>query len=124
MDGSGWIGLGWFLDHDPERGAYLYHSGYTGGSSSYIAFSPALEVGVVVLTNFGVAPALRLGPWLLREAVQRAREELMPSEHEAHTWFAREDWANAAWAYEVLAESAPERRDLRERAEHSRRRSY
>jgi len=52
--------------------------------------------------------------------VRTAREHLVPSEHEADTWFSRGDWANAAWAYETLAELFPDRNELRRRAEDAR----
>ena len=55
------------------------------------------------------------------EAVRQAREQLVPSRHEARIWNGREDWANAAWAYGVLAELEPERADFTERAERARR---
>jgi len=121
--GDGGMGLAWFVDHDPERGLYLSHSGFTGGSSSYVALSPSLEVGVIVLTNYGAEPAIRVGEWLLQEAVQTARDHLVPSEHEADTWYGRGDWANAAWAYGLLSELAPQRRELQEAAQRALERS-
>ena len=81
-----------------------------------MALSPALEVGVICLTNFGYETAVRAGEALLDEAVRTAREHLVPSEHEADTWFSSGDWGNAAWAYETLAELFPGRDELRRRA--------
>jgi len=120
--GDGWIGLGWFIDHDEARGLYLSHSGFTGGSSSYVALSPALDVGVIVLTNFGFDAAVRVGEWLIEEAVRTARAHIVPAEHEAQTWYEHGDWGNAAWAYGVLAELAPDRSDYGERAQRALRR--
>jgi D-alanyl-D-alanine-carboxypeptidase/D-alanyl-D-alanine-endopeptidase len=117
---DGWIGLSWFIDHDATRGLVLSHSGYTGGSSSYMALSPALEVGVICLTNFGFETAVRVGEGLLDEALKTAREHLVPSAHEAGVWLSRGDAGNAAWAYGVLTELFPDRTDLRRGADRAR----
>ncbi len=44
------IGLGWHMGKTKD-GNYIWHNGATGGSSSYLAFSPHKKTAVVVLSN-------------------------------------------------------------------------
>jgi hypothetical protein len=67
-----------------------------------VALSPGLEVGVIVLTNFGFDPALRVGRFLIAEAVRSAREQLIPTPYAARIFWQEGDWSNAAWAFDVL----------------------
>ncbi len=44
------IGLGWHMGKTKDDN-YIWHNGGTGGSSSYMAFSPEKKIAVVVLSN-------------------------------------------------------------------------
>jgi CubicO group peptidase (beta-lactamase class C family) len=44
------IGLGWHMGKIKDD-SYIWHNGGTGGSSSYMAFSPDKKIAVVVLSN-------------------------------------------------------------------------
>ncbi|MGK4585950.1 serine hydrolase domain-containing protein [Kitasatospora sp. HPMI-4] len=60
-----WVHLGWFEQRhpDPSRPARFWHNGGTGGSASFVAFTPDLGVGVVVLSAIACSvdgPALEL----------------------------------------------------------------
>ena len=44
------IGLGWHMGKTKDD-TYIWHNGGTGGSSSYMAFSPDKNIAVVVLSN-------------------------------------------------------------------------
>lgn len=102
------IGYGWFIVNSRSVGRYLYHDGFNGGHSSWVGFSPAHKVGVIVLVNFGFEPISRLGPWLMAEAVRTARYQRLPNELTARRAFAEGDWQNAAWAYELVTAGEPD----------------
>ncbi len=106
------LGFGWFIDQPDAAGRVLSHSGFTGGNSSYVAFSPAHRVGIVVLVNFGWEPAVRMGRWLITDAVRLARAQRKPTEGEARRLLARGDWPNAAWAYAKLVHATPNKGEL------------
>lgn len=44
------LGLGWHIQLDGDNLVY-WHNGGTGGSSSFLAFTPDLKTGVIVLSN-------------------------------------------------------------------------
>ncbi|HET9129518.1 MAG TPA: serine hydrolase, partial [Terriglobia bacterium] len=51
------IALGWFIEkHDDVD--VIYHSGGTGGYSSFIGYDPKARTGVVVLSNSGVGAGI------------------------------------------------------------------
>lgn len=117
LDSGGRMGHAWFLDDIGEAGRVLYHSGFTGGHSSYLAVSPGHGTGVVVLTNFGFQPAVRVGQWMIDEAVQAARAQHPATPRQAAQFYAEGDWTNAAWAYGTLMEIDPNKLTWRERHE-------
>ena len=49
-DVGGHIGLGWLLTDDPAH-PVIWHNGATAGSHAFIAFSPTMNTGVVILAN-------------------------------------------------------------------------
>ena len=49
-DVGGHIGLGWLLTDDPAH-QVIWHNGATAGSHAFIAFSPTMDTGVVILAN-------------------------------------------------------------------------
>jgi tetratricopeptide (TPR) repeat protein len=101
------VGHAWFILYSPDEGEILSHSGFTGGHSSYVAFSPGLGVGVVVLANFGREPTDRVGRWLLHHVVTAAHEQQTATPLAARRFFFKGDWANAAWAYGGVAARDP-----------------
>ena len=60
------IGLGWHLLGETDR-PVIWHSGGTGGFTSFLGFSPALGRAVVVLSNSNVGISTPLGLHLLGE---------------------------------------------------------
>jgi len=107
FDPRRWVGHAWFVLYSPDAGEILSHSGFTGGHSSYVAFSPGLGIGVVVLANFGREPTDRVGRWLLHQVVTAAREQQTATPLAARRFFFKGDWANAAWAYRGVAARDP-----------------
>jgi CubicO group peptidase (beta-lactamase class C family) len=51
MDEETRVGLAWQTGHGTNR-AIIWHGGGTGGYRSLVAFDPAKQMGVIVLTNF------------------------------------------------------------------------
>lgn len=68
------IGLGWWLSDFGPSGRWVHHGGEVDGFSSFIAFKPEDEVGVIVLTNFGGDAASRLATALLPIALDPAKK--------------------------------------------------
>lgn len=103
-------GLGWRIDRSDKIGNVVSHGGDVDGYASYVAFSPAHKIGVIVLTNCGIGqPVGELGGWLMSLAVQSIRPSLAeaPSMDEANAYHTVADWKNAAWAYEMITKSEP-----------------
>ncbi len=46
-----WIGMGWHISETSGGKQVIWHNGLTGGFTSFIAFMPEDQVGVVVLSN-------------------------------------------------------------------------
>ena len=51
IDDSLQIGLGWFIEKTNQSNDIVFHSGKTGGYSSFVGFNKQHEVGVVVLLD-------------------------------------------------------------------------
>jgi D-alanyl-D-alanine-carboxypeptidase/D-alanyl-D-alanine-endopeptidase len=78
--GNGRIGLNWLSFKTSGGVDIVYHTGNTGGYSSYIGFDPVRGVGVVMLANqFGVTldiPVHLLDPTIPLRAAPRTPEQL------------------------------------------------
>lgn len=101
------FGFAWQILHHRGLGDVITHGGEVDGYSSYVAFSPALGVGVIVLTNLGGPTSGELGDRVLATVVSDARNQAPATPDRAVDLYRRGDWANAAWAYGKLARQAP-----------------
>lgn len=59
--------LAWMASHTVDKGVWYTHGGEVDGHSAYVSFSPAQDLGLVVLSNLGGDTASALGDWLERE---------------------------------------------------------
>jgi len=59
--------LGWMASHTKQRGLWYEHGGEVDGQSSYVAFSPPLGAGFVVLSNLGGTTTTELARWMQQE---------------------------------------------------------
>jgi serine-type D-Ala-D-Ala carboxypeptidase/endopeptidase len=67
------VGLGW---HFADGNRVVWHSGLTGGYTSFMGFVPANRVGVVILVSRFDAPAERVGFALIDELRGRVEDAL------------------------------------------------
>lgn len=67
------VALGWHVDGEGDA-RIIWHNGATGGSRSIIAFAPARDTGIVVLSNSAISVDA-LGLRLLRQTNPRAESE-------------------------------------------------
>ena len=63
------VALGWHVDGEGDM-RVVWHNGATGGSRSFVAFAPAHDTGIVVLSN-SAASVDALGLRLLRQVNTR-----------------------------------------------------
>ena len=113
---AGHIGLGWWIDDDRLLGRIVSHGGEVDGHSAHLAFSPAHDVGVVVLANLGGDAAFQIGDRLMRQIIIAARASDIASPRTAGAFYDAGEWGPAAWAYGSLQRVEPS-----PRAAHARR---
>jgi hypothetical protein len=78
LDGESWksgVGLGWIIQPDEQIGGnVVWHNGGTAGCRSWLGFSPAHKIGVIVLTNCNTSID-QFGLQLLRESIKATAAE-------------------------------------------------
>lgn len=101
------FGLGWSVWRDIDGSVIVWHEGELDGHSALIAFSPATEVGVVVLMNLGGTAAPDAGYRLFQQAIRDERATRTWTVGEARSLFESGQWGHAEAALTAAIELTP-----------------
>lgn len=107
----GWndaMGYAWFVSRGGPSGTLLYHGGEVDGHSSFLAFAPVHDIGVIVLANLGGSTADALGRGLMSRRVDRARRQGLATRREAFDLYLDHQWTDAVWALQPVANARPD----------------
>ena len=98
---------GWLVVREREGALTWEHSGEVDGYSSYIGFSPELQVGIAVTANLGGSSARRIALPLLSRMAARARAQRSVDRDAALRLARSRQWLDAEAALAKLVVASP-----------------